>query len=122
MKGLIFDGAQSPSAGVNDNAGGFDSILYDHGDFVGGDGKERESEGWYVDVGYDIHQHLGLKNRTTLNLRYDEFDRNKGKSQGTRSQLGDLDPAPVSISSTRRRELPQPTSGVISVLITERRR
>ncbi|MGB5443449.1 MAG: hypothetical protein WBN57_12650 [Gammaproteobacteria bacterium] len=78
MKGLIFDGAQSPSAGVNDNAGGFDSILYDDGDFVGGDGKERESEGWYVDVGYDIHQHLGLKNRTTLNLRYDEFDRNKG--------------------------------------------
>lgn len=78
MKGLIFDGAQSPSAAVNDNAGGFDSILYDDGDFVGGDGDERESEGWHVDVGYDIHQHLGLKNRTTLNLRYDELDRNKG--------------------------------------------
>ena len=78
MKGLVFDGAQSPSAGVNDNAGGFDSILYDHGDFVGGNGKERENEGWHVDVGYDIHQHLGLKNRTTINLRYDELDRNKG--------------------------------------------
>jgi hypothetical protein len=78
MKGLIWDGPQSPSAAVNDNAGGFDSVLYDDGDFVGADGKERESEGWHVDVGYDIHQHLGLKNRTTLNLRYDEFDRNKG--------------------------------------------
>jgi hypothetical protein len=33
-------------------------------------------------VGYDIHKHLGLKNRTTLNLRYDEFTRNKGNSIG----------------------------------------
>jgi len=69
QEGLIFDGPQSPSAALNDVVGGFDSILYQ---------LDGESEGWYVDTGYDIHKHLGLKNRTTLNLRYDEFDRNKG--------------------------------------------
>jgi hypothetical protein len=70
QKGLTFDGPHSPSAGTNDNdTGGFESILYD---------PDGENVGWYVDVGYDIHQHLGLKNRTTLNLRYDEIDRNDG--------------------------------------------
>jgi hypothetical protein len=69
VDGMSFDGPQSPSAAVNDNVGGFDSILYD---------PDGENVGWYVDVGYDIHQHLGLKKRTTLNVRYDEFDRNEG--------------------------------------------
>ena len=67
--GLIFDGPQSPSSAAHRDVGGFESILYDL------DGK---SEGWYVDAGYDIQHHLGLSRRTTLNLRYDEFDRNKG--------------------------------------------
>ena len=71
--GLIFDGAQSPGAGRNDNVGGFDSILYD---FNG------RSWGWYADVGYDIQGHLrklGIPaKRTTINLRYDYFDRNDG--------------------------------------------
>ena len=67
--GLTFDGPHVPSAGNNDlDTGGFESILYD---------PDGENVGWHVDAGYDIHQHLGLKNRTTLNLRYDEFDRNK---------------------------------------------
>lgn len=69
QEGLTFDGAQSPSVAVNNAIGGFQSILYDV------DGKNT---GWHVDVGYDVHQHLGLKKRTTLNVRYDEFDRNKG--------------------------------------------
>ena len=68
QKGLTFDGARSPVVNQNDLTGGFDSILYD---------TDGENVGWHVDVGYDIHQHLGLKNRTTLNVRYDEFDRNK---------------------------------------------
>ena len=34
-----------------------------------------------MDLGYDIHRHLGLENRTTLNVRYDEYDRNKGNKQ-----------------------------------------
>ncbi|MDZ7754496.1 MAG: hypothetical protein U5S82_23320 [Gammaproteobacteria bacterium] len=38
---------------------------------------DGESDGWYVDLGYDIHQHLGLKNRTTINARYDRLRRNK---------------------------------------------
>lgn len=73
QKGLIFDGAQSPSAAVNDNAGGFDSILYD---------PNGVSRGWYIDAGYDIHPHLralGIPaKRTTVNLRYDRLDRNDG--------------------------------------------
>jgi len=75
QRGLIFDGPQSPSAGVNDNVGGFDSILYD---FSG------KSTGWYVDTGYDIQGHLrklGIPaKRTTLNVRYDEFARNNGNA------------------------------------------
>lgn len=71
--GLTFDGAQSPSAAINDNTGGFDSILYQ----VNG-----ENTGWYVDVGYDIQGHLRAMGipakRTTLNVRYDEFNRNNG--------------------------------------------
>ena len=39
---------------------------------------DGSNQGWYVDAGYDIQQHLGLKHRTTLNVRYDEYDRNKG--------------------------------------------
>jgi hypothetical protein len=69
QEGLTFDGAQSPSVSVNNAVGGFESILYDV------DGKNT---GWHADLGYDIHQHLGLRKRTTLNVRYDEFDRNKG--------------------------------------------
>lgn len=69
QEGLIFDGAQSPSSQALQEAGGTSSILHDF---------DGENEGWYVDVGYDIHRHLGLKKRTTINLRYDEFDRNKG--------------------------------------------
>jgi len=73
QKGLTFDGARSPIVDQNDITGGFDSILYE---------IDGENEGWHVDVGYDIHQHLGLKNRTTLNLRYDEFTRNKDNDIG----------------------------------------
>jgi len=69
VDGLIFDGAQFPSAAVNQQHGGFESIRYD---------TDGRNQGWYVDVGYDIQQHLGLKQRTTLNVRYDEYDRNKG--------------------------------------------
>ena len=69
VDGLIFDGAQFPSAQVNDNFGGFQSIRYD---------TDGRNQGWYVDLGYDIHRHLGLENRATLNVRYDEYDRNKG--------------------------------------------
>jgi len=73
--GLIFDGPQSPSAGINDNFGGFESILYDF------DGR---STGWYVDTGYDIQGHLRslgiLVKRTTLNIRYDEYARNNGNA------------------------------------------
>jgi hypothetical protein len=69
QKGLTFDGPQSPSAAVNDNVGGFDSILYDP------DGKNT---GWHIDVGYDLQQHLPWNKRTTLNLRYDELHRNQG--------------------------------------------
>jgi hypothetical protein len=71
QEGLTFDGPHSPSANVNDNAGGFESILYD---------TDGENVGWHVDVGYDIHQHLGLKKRTTFNVRYDEFNRNENQS------------------------------------------
>lgn len=68
IEGLIFSGQQVPStrlAGPNFDNFGF---VYN---------PDGESEGWYVDVGYDIHQHLGLKKRTTINLRYDEMDRDK---------------------------------------------
>ena len=73
--GLTFDGAQSPSAAINDNIGGFESILYQ---------VDGENTGWYADLGYDIHGHLrslGIPaKRTTLNVRYDEFNRNNGNS------------------------------------------
>jgi len=61
--GFTFDGANSPSA-----------------DFITGLRYQPTggvNEGWYVDIGYDIQQMLGIKNRTTINYRYDEFDRNK---------------------------------------------
>lgn len=61
--GFTFDGANSPSI-----------------DFVTGvryQPTAGHNEGWYADFGYDIQQHLGIKNRTTLNVRYDEFDRNQ---------------------------------------------
>ena len=62
MDGFIFDGANSPSSAY------ISGVRHDV------DGK---NEGWYVDVGYDIQKHLGWRNRTTVNLRWDEFDRNK---------------------------------------------
>lgn len=73
QEGLTFDGARTPDVNQNNALGGFDSILYD---------TDGENVGWHVDVGYDIHKHLGLQNRTTLNLRYDEFDRNKDNDIG----------------------------------------
>ncbi len=73
--GLTFDGAQSPSVTVNDNIGGFESILYQ---------LNGENTGWYADLGYDIQGHLralGIPaKRTTLNVRYDEFNRNNGNA------------------------------------------
>ncbi|MEN8106832.1 MAG: hypothetical protein ABFS22_02370 [Pseudomonadota bacterium] len=72
MKGLTFDGAQFPSADVNQKHGGFQSIRYD---------TDGVNQGWYVDVGYDIHEHLGLEGRTTINVRYDEYDRNQGNRE-----------------------------------------
>lgn len=68
QRGLTFDGARSPSVRQNDLLGGFDSIVYQ---------PDGENTGWFVDIGYDINQHLGIGKRTTLNLRYDEFHRNK---------------------------------------------
>lgn len=61
--GFTFDGANSPSSKF------VTGVLHQA---TGG-----LNEGWYADIGYDIQQHLGISNRTTLNLRYDEFDRNK---------------------------------------------
>lgn len=69
VDGLIFDGAQFPSVAVNQQNGGFQSIRYD---------TDGRNQGWYVDMGYDIQQHLGLKHRATVNIRYDEYDRNRG--------------------------------------------
>lgn len=66
MTGLVFDGTQSPSAFFN-KANGL-GLRY---------ATDGESEGWYVDVGYDINRWWKGKKRVTLNLRYDEFDRNK---------------------------------------------
>jgi hypothetical protein len=61
--GFTFDGANSPSSKY------VTGVLHEVEDGL--------NEGWYADVGYDIQQHLGISNRTTLNARYDEFDRNK---------------------------------------------
>ncbi|MDT8283587.1 MAG: hypothetical protein RQ982_12375 [Gammaproteobacteria bacterium] len=61
--GFTFDGANSPSIDF------ITGIRYQP---TGG-----HNEGWYADIGYDIQQHLGIKNRTTLNVRYDELDRNQ---------------------------------------------
>lgn len=61
--GFTFDGANSPSSA-----------------FITGVRHQPTgglNQGWYADIGYDIQQHLGLSNRVTVNLRYDEFDRNK---------------------------------------------
>ncbi|MEN8206571.1 MAG: hypothetical protein ABFS24_11230 [Pseudomonadota bacterium] len=72
VDGLIFDGAQFPSVAANQQSGGMQSIRYD---------TDGTNQGWYVDAGYDIQQHLGLKGRTTINVRYDEFARNKGNKE-----------------------------------------
>jgi predicted porin len=64
QKGLIFDGTQSPSSFYNQGLG----IRYI---------PNGESDGFYVGGGYDIHQHLGFKHRTTINLRYDQLNRAK---------------------------------------------
>jgi len=69
VDGLIFDGAQFPSVAANQQNGGFQSIRYD---------TDGTNQGWYIDTGYDLQQHLGLKNRATINVRYDEYARNKG--------------------------------------------
>jgi hypothetical protein len=69
VDGLIFDGAQFPSVTANQQNGGFESIRYD---------TDGRNQGWYVDAGYDIQQHLGLPRRATVNVRYDEYDRNRG--------------------------------------------
>lgn len=65
QEGMVFDGAISPSA---TRFRRLDGVRYN---------VDGESDGWYVDLGYDIHQHLGLKNRTTINARYDRLRRNK---------------------------------------------
>lgn len=62
QEGLIFDGAQSPSIDFNKG------IRYV---------PDGESDGWYVDFGYDINGHLGWNKRTTINARWDNFRRNK---------------------------------------------
>ncbi|UCC56721.1 MAG: hypothetical protein JSU75_02885, partial [Gammaproteobacteria bacterium] len=72
VKGLTFDGAQFPAVDVNEQFGGFQSIRYD---------TDGVNEGWYVDFGFDIHGHLGIENRMTLNVRYDEYDRNQGDAE-----------------------------------------
>lgn len=65
QKGLIFDGTQSPSSVWNQGLG----IRYIP------DGK---SDGFYIGGGYDIQKHLGIKQRTTINLRYDQLNRATG--------------------------------------------
>ena len=70
MKGLVFDGVQSPSSLFNNasrNAGVPLGIRYD---------PKSENTGWYVDVGYDINHWWKGSKRTTINLRHDVFDRN----------------------------------------------
>lgn len=63
MRGFVFDGAMSPSTAFNSG--------------VRHEVANGENTGWYADIGYDIHGHWGGRNRTTVNLRVDEFDRNK---------------------------------------------
>ena len=61
--GFTFDGANSPSSA-----------------FVNGVRHQPtggHNEGWYADMGYDLQDLWGGKNRTTINYRYDEFDRNE---------------------------------------------
>ena len=70
MKGLVFDGVQSPSSTFNNSSrvtGESLGIRYS---------PSSENTGWYADVGYDIHQWWKGSKRTTMNLRYDTFDRN----------------------------------------------
>lgn len=69
QSGLIFDGVQSPSSEISSNSGF--GLRYD---------VDGLSEGWFIDAGYDIQKHLGLKGRTTINARYDTFIRNKGNN------------------------------------------
>ena len=64
--GFTFDGALSPSSAFTQG------VLHQT---TGG-----LNEGWYADIGYDIHGLWNGKNRTTINLRYDEFDRNKNNT------------------------------------------
>ena len=54
---------------ANQQNGGFQSIRYD---------TDGTNQGGYIDTGYDLQQHLELKNRATINVRYDEYARNKG--------------------------------------------
>ena len=63
VEGFVFDGAMSPVVGLADG--------------VRHEAEDGENTGWYADFGYDIHGHWGGRNRTTVNLRFDEFDRNK---------------------------------------------
>ncbi len=65
MKGLVFDGVQSPSSFWNDaNDLG---LRYN---------PKSENTGWYADIGYDINHWWKGSKRTTINLRHDVFDRN----------------------------------------------
>jgi len=66
QKGFTFDGAMSPSSAFNTG--------------VRKQVEDGLNTGWYADVGYDIHGHWNGLNRTTINLRYDEFDRNKNSA------------------------------------------
>ena len=63
MKGLVFDGVQSPSSVFNQNLG----LRYN---------PSSENTGWYADIGYDINHWWSGSKRTTINLRHDVFDRN----------------------------------------------
>jgi len=63
VEGFVFDGAMSPSSAFNTG--------------VRHEVENGKNDGWYADFGYDIHQHWGGKHRTTVNLRIDEFNRNK---------------------------------------------
>ncbi|HEC11852.1 MAG TPA: hypothetical protein ENI80_01125 [Acidiferrobacteraceae bacterium] len=70
-QGLTFDGQQVPSAL-------FSGPLFEN--FGLRYNPDGVNEGFYIDAGYDINKHLGIKKRTTINLRYDEYDRNKGNA------------------------------------------
>ena len=70
MKGLVFDGVQSPSSTFNNSSrvtGESLGLRYS---------PSSENTGWYADIGYDINYWWSGSKRTTINLRYDTFDRN----------------------------------------------